>query len=81
MYAGSDGMVIDCAGDLYVAAGQDVAVINPAGIEVGRINVAGVQAVTNVAFGGTDHRTLFITTLDGSPGIFTVAMPLPGMPY
>ena len=81
MYAGSDGMVIDCAGDLYVTTNQSVVVINPAGVEVGRINVAGVQAVTNVAFGGADHRTLFITTLDGNPGIFTVAMPLPGMPY
>jgi sugar lactone lactonase YvrE len=48
---------------------------------VGRINVTGVQAVTNVAFGGADHRTLFITTLDGTPGVFTVTMPLPGMPY
>jgi gluconolactonase len=81
MYAGSDGMVIDCAGDLYVAQNQSVVVINPAGVEVGRINVSGVQAVTNLAFGGADHRTLFITTLDGSPGVFTVAMPLPGMPY
>lgn len=85
MYTNSDGMVIDCAGDLYVAQNQgndqSVAVINPAGVEVGRINVAGVQAVTNVAFGGADHRTLFITTLDGTPGVFTVPMPLPGMPY
>jgi len=81
MYAGSDGMVIDCAGDLYVATNQTVVVINPAGVEVGRINVAGVQGVTNVAFGGADHKTLFITTLDANPGIFAVAMPLPGMPY
>ncbi len=81
MYTNSDGMVIDCAGDLYVANNATVAVINPAGTEVGRINVSGVQAVTNVAFGGADHKTLFITTLDANPGIFTVAMPLPGMPY
>ena len=60
---------------------QSVVVINPAGAEVGRIMVTGAQAVTNVAFGGADHRTLFITTLDGSPGVYTVAMPLPGMPY
>jgi gluconolactonase len=81
-YAGTDGMVMDCAGDLYVAQGQAVAVINlAAGTEVGRIAVPGVQAVTNLAFGGADHQTLFITTLDATPGIFTVAMPLPGMPY
>jgi gluconolactonase len=81
MYTNSDGMVIDCAGDLYVANNQRIAVINPAGTEVGSIAVPGVQGVTNVAFGGADHRTLFITTLDANPGVFTVAMPLPGMPY
>ena len=81
VYTGSDGMVFDCAGDLYVATNQAVAVINPAGVEIGRITVTGVQAVTNVAFGGADHKTLFITSLDTNPGVFSVAMPLPGMPY
>jgi len=81
VYAGSDGMAFDCAGDLYVATNQAIAVINPAGTEIGRITVTGVQAVTNVAFGGADHKTLFITSLDANPGVFTVAMPLPGMPY
>jgi gluconolactonase len=79
-YRGGAGMVIDCAGDLYVALAGSVAVINPAGLEVGRINVVN-QAVTNVAFGGADYRTLFITTSGANPGIFTVPMPLPGMPY
>jgi gluconolactonase len=73
-------MVIDCAGDLYVALAGSVAVISPAGVEVGRINVVN-QTVTNLAFGGADHRTLFMTTSGANPGIFTVPMPLPGMPY
>jgi gluconolactonase len=80
-YGATDGMVVDCAGDLYVAQGQAIAVINPAGNEVGRIAVTGVTTVTNLAFGGADHRTLFITSLDANPGVFTVSMPLPGMPY
>jgi gluconolactonase len=83
VYAGSDGMVLDCAGDLYVATGSRVTVIDPGGNKVLDISIpvdAG-GAVTNVAFGGADHRTLFITTLGSAPGIFTIAMPLPGMPY
>jgi gluconolactonase len=84
MYSGSDGMVFDCAGDLYVANNSVVSVINLAtGNKIGDISVTGngIQAVSNVAFGGADHNTLFITTLGGTPGVFSVAMPLPGMPY
>ena len=84
MYSGSDGMVFDCAGDLYVANNSVISVINLAtGNKIGDITVTGngIQAVSNVAFGGADHKTLFITTLGGTPGVFSVAMPLPGMPY
>ena len=83
MYAGSDGMVFDCAGDLYIANNSNVTVLNPSGTKVGDITITGngVQAVSNVAFGGTDRKTLFITTLGSTPGVFTIAMPLPGMPY
>ena len=83
MYSGSDGMVFDCAGDLYIANNSNVTVLNPAGTKVGDLTITanGVQSVSNVAFGGADHKTLFITTLGSTPGIFTIAMPLPGMPY
>jgi gluconolactonase len=83
MYSGSDGMVFDCAGDLYVANNANVSVINPSGTKVGDITItaSGVQSVSNVAFGGADRKTLFITTLGSTPGVFTIAMPLPGMPY
>jgi gluconolactonase len=81
-YTGSDGMTMDCAGDLYMALHNTVVVLDPSGNEIKpALTVPGVQAVTNVAFGGADHKTLFITTLDTSPGVFTVQMPLPGMPY
>ena len=82
-YSGSDGMVFDCAGDLYIANNSNVTVLNPAGTKVGDITITGngVQSVSNVAFGGADRKTLFITTLGSTPGVFTIAMPLPGMPY
>ena len=89
-----DGMAIDCAGNLYVAVPNsgNVVVISPAGTSLGNIVVTGVYGVTNAAFGGADHKTLYITAqgqgaaspsgVGGSAqGLFKVAMPLPGMPY
>jgi gluconolactonase len=80
-YSGSDGMTMDCAGDLYVVHGADVVVLGPTGTELGHITITGAQSATNVAFGGADHKTLFITTLDAKPGIYELTMTLPGMPY
>ena len=90
-----DGMAIDCAGNLYVAvpSSGNVVVVSPSGTSLGTITVTGVGAVTNCAFGGSDHKTLDITAQGsggapptGSPGgsaqgLYQVAMPLPGMPY
>ena len=43
------------------------------------------QGITNVAFGGTDHKTLYLTAQgtgnNGPVGLFKISMPLPGMPY
>jgi gluconolactonase len=79
-YTGSDGMAIDCAGDLYVALNNAVVVLSPTGTELGRIMITGAQGVTNVAFGGADRKTLFITTLDSKPGIYSVVLGVPGLP-
>jgi sugar lactone lactonase YvrE len=39
--------------------------------ELGRVNVTGrIQGVTNVAFGGADHMTLYITALGNQKGLF-----------
>ncbi len=84
MFGGSDGMVMDCAGDLYVVVQTNIIVLNAAGTKIGTITVpttSGVQAASNVAFGGADHQTLFITTLGSAPSIFTVQVTVPGMPY
>jgi gluconolactonase len=80
-FTGSDGMTMDCAGDLYVVHGADVIVLGPTGAELGRITLSGVQAASNVAFGGADHETLFITSLDAKPGLFQVALGVPGLPF
>jgi gluconolactonase len=73
-------MVVDCAGNLYVAFYGGVAVIDPGGQELGRIALASEQ-VTNVAFGGPSRRTLFITHLGYVPGLQKVELGLPGLPY
>jgi sugar lactone lactonase YvrE len=46
-------------------------------------NIPNAGQLTNVAFGGTDHKTLYITAQGGSGqrGVFKLAMPVPGMPY
>jgi gluconolactonase len=74
-----DGMVVDCAGNLYVTehTKKRVRVITPTGKEIGQITGMNVN-VTNVAFGGPDHKTLFIT---GTGRLFQIGLPVAGMPY
>lgn len=83
---GSDGMGMDCAGNLYTTANQTVTIVSPAGAEVGRISVPGVSSVSNIAFGGADHKTIYITGngsagQTASAGLFKIAGSIPGMPY
>jgi gluconolactonase len=85
-----DGMGMDCAGNLYVAANANktLIVVSPAGTMIASVAVLGI---TNLAFGGSDHRTLYVTAMTDSrimagastspEGLFKLAMPLPGMPY
>lgn len=81
--ASADGMVVDCAGNLYVTSG-DVVVLDATGAELGRLPLplAGAQ-VTNVAFGGKKHKTLFITAMGPGPvrGVYRVDLAVPGLPY
>jgi gluconolactonase len=86
----ADSMCVDSGGNVYVGTSSGVAVFNPQGRALGTISVAG-QIVTNCAFGGSDQRTLFITsraqsTLVGTPvandsSLYKIdKMPVPGIP-
>jgi len=78
-----DGIAIDCAGNLYIASGQAMVVLDSSGAQLGQIMVSGVQSVTNAAFGGADRKTLYITALGmgSSAGLFKVSLNIPGYPY
>ncbi len=80
-----DGMTLDCAGNLYVALHERgiVQVYSPDGDELATIelgNAANGQAAkpTNVAFGGTERKTLFITA---SYSLWQLDLPISGLPY
>jgi gluconolactonase len=74
-----DGICVDDAGDLYIAANDDelkaIVVFDPAGRQLGRITFP--VRPSNCTFGGADRRTMYVTTLHA---IYEVAMPTPGLP-
>jgi gluconolactonase len=85
---GTDGGTVDCAGNVYQATYGDgkVNVFSPSGQSLGTIS-AGRNA-TNVAFGGPDRQTLYITS--GTPstggntgnfGLYSIHLNVPGWPY
>lgn len=71
---GSDGMTLDASGNLYLT-GQGVTVYDPTGKKLGNIPVPS-RWVGNVAFGGKDRRTLFITA---SESVYTLPMTVKGV--
>jgi gluconolactonase len=71
----SDGLGVDCAGNVYVTAGK-VQVFAPTGTKLGEINVG--EGPSNVAFGGTDHQTLYITA---RTRLYAIELNVPGLPY
>lgn len=78
---GPDGIAMDAAGNLVVAHFGFGAVwlFNPIGEPILRINSCRGRKVTNVAYGGPDGRTLFITEAE-SGSILTARMDIPGRP-
>jgi gluconolactonase len=61
MRSRADGMALDSEGRLYVATGSGVHVIGPRGQYLGTIRLPSV--IRNVAFGGPERRTLYLTAL------------------
>ncbi len=85
---GGDGMRLDMDGNLYVAAGimtprgphesnevpPGIYVISPEGVLLGRLPIP-EDVLTNLAFGGPDGRTLYITA---GKTLFTARTQVPG---
>lgn len=71
----SDGMTVDCAGNLYVTSGT-VEVFAADGQKLGDITLEGNPS--NVAFGGAERKTLYITA--GSR-LYAIELNVPGYPY
>ncbi|ASP49340.1 SMP-30/gluconolactonase/LRE family protein [Cognaticolwellia beringensis] len=101
-----DGLGKDCSGNIYVTTtrvmserkdGQVVVILDKQLKEVGILKVPGIHIVTNIAFGGDDRKTLFVTgltaTMDGSKlrqcgdkaclkaGIYTTKLNVQGFPF
>ncbi len=72
-----DGLGRDCAGDLYVAGGDRVVVLDRSERVIGVISAPGA---TNVAFGGADRRTLYVTALGNPPTLWSARLEVPGLP-
>jgi len=70
----SDGMTLDTAGNLYITNGKGVTIYSPAGHELAVIEVPS-KWTANVAFGGPERKTLFVTA---TTGVYTMALDLAG---
>jgi gluconolactonase len=82
-----DGMTVDCAGNIYAVenSARQIRVFSPAGALLGTIGPNGFdnQGLTNVAFGGADRKTLFISSSSQMQqgGLYSVQLNVPGLPY
>ncbi|MBX3275634.1 MAG: SMP-30/gluconolactonase/LRE family protein [Sandaracinaceae bacterium] len=74
---GLDGLGRDCAGNLYVTGGERVRVLGPDLTLLGELAAPGA---TNVAFGGDDRRTLYVTALGAGAGLLRARLNVPGLP-
>jgi gluconolactonase len=68
---GCDGIGVDEQGNVWATTcHQDVVITAPSGKRIGAIPFPG--STTNLAWGGTDGKTLFVTTQNG--GVFRLAL-------
>ena len=73
----SDGMTVDCAGNVYLSNNGSIKVLAPDGKMLGTITGVGGATVSNAAFGGPDYKTLFITT---AAALYQIKLNVPGFP-
>jgi gluconolactonase len=70
-----DGLAVDVDGNVYVAALTGIDVFKPDGTSWGSIPIA--QKPTNVAFGNSDRKTLYVTA---PTAVYRVSLGVPGLP-
>ena len=77
---GTDGLAVDEAGNVVIAnAGIGIVwIVDKRGVPTHRIESCAGDMTTNIAFGGADRKTLYITE-SGSGQILTAAMPHAGI--
>lgn len=85
---GGDGMRLDIEGNLYICAGitaprgphesneapPGVYIVRPSGELIGRIPIP-EDVITNIAFGGRDGRTIYVTA---GRNVYTARVKIPG---
>jgi gluconolactonase len=76
-----DGLAVDAAGNLVVAAttAGAVIVLDPDGVELERIETGTGSVPTNVCYGGPELATLFVTVAKGGR-VLAVPRKVPGLP-
>lgn len=70
-----DGMKVDTKGNIYSAGPGGVWILSPEGKHLGTLDVP--ERVGNVAWGGGDHRTLYVAA---SSSIYRITLKIPGIP-
>ncbi len=68
-----DGLKVDRQGDIFSAGPGGVWILSPEGKHLGTIDLPG--PVGNVAWGGTDHKTLYIAS---GPDLYRIALKVEG---
>ncbi len=80
---GGDGIAVDQAGNLYVAAKAGILVFDATGKSLGLITIA-LGTPSNCTFGGADMKTLYITSNNGggnaATGLYAIKLNVPGLP-
>jgi gluconolactonase len=69
-----DGMKVDQSGNLYSAGPGGVWIISPEGKHIGTLEIP--ERVGNVAWGGADHKTLYVAA---SSSIYRITLKIPGV--
>ncbi|WP_308796064.1 SMP-30/gluconolactonase/LRE family protein [Tolypothrix sp. FACHB-123] len=69
-----DGIKVDVKGNVYIAASEGVIIFSPSGKLLGKIFVP--EAVTNLAWGDQDYKTLYITA---SKSLYRIQLNIAGI--